>query len=434
MEKASKLGHLDVIGSDWVNSLIENFETNDLFDGSNFDNSIWKEYDPSSAQPLRHIWVVDGSFVTVAENNKELAFVKTALMTIEQSKIERIDKDFPHPVLLQDIMRDSALFHATVFPLKNIKSAKGSIYDTVRHVIYDSMKKDEDGLYFETLKWLAYKKWSNEKSNSPEFFCPHCGRKIESGLNYDVDTGICPLCNKEILLTDMIGFHGDMNEDNAPTSVAIAYMNIMELLMLLTVIRLHWDNQDKTLVTDTLYIKDGPLILRGQYAKLVPNIREFIQFARESGRPIHIMGCEKSGNYFDYLSVVSKFVHCNENTIKYAVLNHGYIRREIQRAPDHVYSFGAKTNWGEKVLVVLDENTHFVLNLTTGEYSPENSFPGFDDVIGAERILSTIPSLVSRKYEGALYPVELVNGIASMSNYPSSKILQYYVRDKLHKS
>jgi hypothetical protein len=430
METASKLGHLDVIGSEWVNSILDDFETNDLYDEKNFNNSIWESYNPEQAKPLRHIWVVDGSYVPVEENNKELAFVKTALMTIEQNKIEKIDKNFPHPLLMQDIMKDSASFHATVFPLKNIKSSKGNIYDTVRHVIFDSMKKAEDGLYFETLKWLSYKKWSDSNDHSPSFECPHCGEKIESGIPYNKDKDICPLCKKEVLLTDMLGFHLDMNEDNAPISVASSYMLVMEMIMLMTVIRLHWDNPDKNLVSDTLYIKDGPLTLNGQYSKLIPNIREFILFAKNNNRPIHIIGCEKSGRFFDYLSIVSRFVK-NDNDIKYAVLNHGFIRKEVQRAPDHGNPYGLRTNWGEKVLVVVDENTHFVLNLTTGIYIPLEDFPKTTDVIGLERILSTIPSLISRKYEGALYPVELVNGIASMSNYPSAKILQAYVRDRL---
>lgn len=52
-----------------------------------------------------------------------------------------------------------------------------------------------------------------------------------------------------------------------------------------------------------------------------------------------------------------------------------------------------------------------------------------EEIMIAKRILATLPSLISRKYEGALYPVELVNGIASMSDYPSAKILQDFVRD-----
>jgi hypothetical protein len=31
------------------------------------------------------------------------------------------------------------------------------------------------------------------------------------------------------------------------------------------------------------------------------------------------------------------------------------------------------------------------------------------------------------KFEGALFPVELANGIASMSNYPSARILERFI-------
>ena len=57
-----------------------------------------------------------------------------------------------------------------------------------------------------------------------------------------------------------------------------------------------------------------------------------------------------------------------------------------------------------------------VLNMSLGEYKPDDDFPLEEDKMGLKRVLA--------KYEGALYPIELVNGIASMSNYPSAKILQ----------
>ncbi len=431
-ESASKLGHLSVIESEWVQSLLKDFETNDLDNAENYEKDIWEEYTIGSAEPLKHIWVSDGSFVPVRENKKELAFVKAALMTVEQNKIETIDKEYPHPLLLQDIMKDSALFHATVFPLRNLKSEKGNIYNTVRNIIFDSMRVDEEGQYFETLKWISYKKWTGEKNHSPSFDCPHCEKKVDEGIPYNQDKGVCPHCGGEVLLTDMVGFHLDMSEENASDVVASRYMLIMEMLMLFTVIRLQWSNRDKKLISDTLFIKDGPMILGGQYAKLVPNIREFFLYAKERGRPIHIISSEKSGAFFDYLSIISKFVKPEPDKIKYAVLNHGYIRRTIQRAPDRGNPYGFRTNWGEKVFVYLDENTHMVLNMTTGFYNKDESYPESTDIIGLDRILATLPSLISRKYEGALYPIELVNGIASMSNYPSAKILQDFVRDMLN--
>jgi hypothetical protein len=63
----------------------------------------------------------------------------------------------------------------------------------------------------------------------------------------------------------------------------------------------------------------------------------------------------------------------------------------------------------------------------TGEYVARGDFPSEIDLIGLRRILATLPSLVSHKFEGALFPVELANGIASMSSYPSARILQRFM-------
>jgi hypothetical protein len=58
------------------------------------------------------------------------------------------------------------------------------------------------------------------------------------------------------------------------------------------------------------------------------------------------------------------------------------------------------------------------------------NFPGPENLIGLPRILATLPSLISNKFEGALFPIELANGIASMSSYPSGKILQRFIEEK----
>jgi hypothetical protein len=68
-----------------------------------------------------------------------------------------------------------------------------------------------------------------------------------------------------------------------------------------------------------------------------------------------------------------------------------------------------------------------VLNVPTGDYNQDPRFPTESHLIGLERILCTIPSLISHKHEGALFPIELANGISSMSSYPSSKILERFL-------
>src|SRR5262249_8286105 len=146
----------------------------------------------------------------------------------------------------------------------------------------------------------------------------------------------CPQCNGTVLLTDMIGFHLDMDEESAPDSIASSYMLIMEHLMLFTAIRLLWHHSDRQLLGDTLFIKDGPLTLRSQYSKLVIPIRAFLQHAKDQSRFIHIIGQEKTGAFADHLAAIAKFAEPHERgkNPSYAVLSHDYVRREIYRSPD----------------------------------------------------------------------------------------------------
>ncbi|MDA8430654.1 MAG: hypothetical protein M0T70_15485 [Geobacteraceae bacterium] len=434
-ESASKLGHLAVVKSPWVKALIAEFESALPQEGDP-SGSTWSSFSSENVQSLSRVWAVDGSFVSVKAAQhppREVAFVKTALLAIDRARLDAIDKEHPHPLLLQDVLRDSAVFHATVFPLKNVRTPLGTNYDAVRHIIRDSMRIDEDGAFYETLKWLAYKKWSKHPTNSPAFNCPHCHIEIKSGLPINTDEGQCPKCDGVVFLTDMLGFHLDMDEESAPDSVASAYMLMMELLMLFTAIRIFWGHSDKSLVTDTLFIKDGPLTLRSQYSKLVPGLRAFLQHAKEIERPVHVIGQEKSGAFFDHLASIVRFPppHSRDEPTSYSVLSHDFVRREVYRSPDLQNPYGSRTNWGEKLYVKFDPGTYMVLNVPTGNYNEAGTFPLADDLIGLDRILATLPSLISHKHEGALFPVELANGIASLSNYPSAKILQHFMEAPL---
>ncbi|MBI1927699.1 hypothetical protein HYR99_26085 [Candidatus Poribacteria bacterium] len=425
-EKASRLGHLDVLKSDLVKELCQSFE--DPEPSITPHNITWEPI-PSSGTALPLVFGVDGSMQPIKSEtppHKALAFVKTALLRIDSYALTKIDRDSPHPFALRDILADSALYHATVFPLRNVSISGLNTYDAIRQIIFESVKDASlKGEPMETLKWIAYEKWDNQEKELPKFDCPHCEEEVAT-LPYDVEEGKCPRCSEKLYITDMLSFHLEMAPDSAPDTIATAYMNIHETLLLFTGIRYFWET-NRDFLSKCLFVKDGPLSIRAQYSKLVAPIRRFLAFAREAGYPVHIIGQEKTGRFADYLQLIGK--HAPVQSI--FIPNNKHITEHIQHRPHRGAPYGSYTNYGAKVFVKINDYHQMVLNIPTGAYK-EN--PKQSDLMGADRILATLPTILSNRYEGALLPIELAHGIASLSTYPSAQILKIFAEKAISKN
>ena len=418
-ERASRLGHLDVLKSDLVNSLIESFEDPqsnlDLSDQNN-----WKKI-VSDSEPLNLIFGVDGSLQAIEADTppyKALAFVKTALLRLDQTALSKLDQDSPNPFALRDILLNSALYHATVFPLRNVGIADTTNYDAIRRILFESIQDPSlDGEPYETLKWISYEKWDNQLKKLPLFECPHCEQTLAT-LDYDADEGTCSNCNGHLFLTDMLGFHQVMTTDAAPNSIASDYMGIHETLLLFTAIRHYWQTKPE-IFNNCLFIKDGPLSIRAQYSKLVAPIRRFLQFALANDITIYLLGQEKTGRFVEHFDML----RASAPTNSFFIPGNQYIREKIQQRPNRGAPYGKDTNYGAKVFVKLNDYTRLVLTIPTGRYIED---PTKDNLIGVNKIFATLPTILSAKYEGGLLPVELAHGIASLSTYPSARILRMF--------
>ena len=279
-ERASKIGHLQVVKSELVGRLVREFQSDtaqSIAEGTNWEPVT------TSEKPLSIVFAVDGSQQPIIGKKppyKELMFVKTALLRIDAAKLEKIDKSAPHPFALRDLLKDAAVYHSTVFPLRHIWLPGETLYHTVRKVAFESLRDDLSGSVLETLKWLAYEKWTADKRQLELFECPHCHDKVAT-LLYDQSEGDCPGCGKHIYITDMLGFHQEMTEDFASENVPSSYRAIHETLLVFTGIKYFWEKDRKT-IPECLFVKDGPLSLRAQYSKLVIPIRKFLSFSLQA--------------------------------------------------------------------------------------------------------------------------------------------------------
>jgi len=107
-----------------------------------------------------------------------------------------------------------------------------------------------------------------------------------------------------LYITDWLGFHQEMGEESAQDTVATTYMMIHETLLLFTAIRSIIGRKNQKFFSECLFVKDGPLSIRAQYSKLVKPIRQFLTYSRDQGRPVHILGQEKSGRFFDHFQFI----------------------------------------------------------------------------------------------------------------------------------
>jgi len=424
-ERASKLGHLEVIKSPLVQKLCQNFDDPNYVPDSS--NALWQKL-PKGEEELKIIFASDGSIQTIESPNppyKAIAFIKTALLKVDQYAISKLDKETPNPFALRDIMKGAALFHSSAFPLRHVLIPGRTIYQTVREIIYESVKdvglnNALDGAMMETLKWIAYEKWNPKpKDYLEEFGCPHCHKNVAT-LPFDTEKGNCPECKGEIFITDMFGLHLTMQEDFAPNQVASDYMAVSETLMIFTPIRYFWEN-NKEMLKKCLMVKDGPLSLRATLAKLSAPIRRFFKFAKENRIEVAMIGQEKTGAFFEHLQLIGN----SATTGSIFIPDNSYIRSDIQHS-NSTSIYGSDTNYGAKVFIKYNDYHKMVINVPTGERGEFVEAPSISNLIAIHKIIATLPTILSNRYEGALLPLELANGVASLSTYPSAKALELF--------
>jgi hypothetical protein len=417
-ERASRLGHLEVLKSDLVMQLLERFEHNTIDVPTNAP--AWEPL-PTAGDPLSIVFGVDGSLQVVPSDSPPhmaLAFVKTALLAVDQYALSKLDKEAPNPFEVRDILAQSAQYHATAFPLRNVSLSGMRNYDAIRQIVYESLKDASlEGEPFETLKWLIFEKWRQGGRELAPFQCPHCEQEVAT-LAYDADEGTCSLCGGKLFVTDFLGFHQEMSLDSAPDSIAASYMAIHETLLLFTAVRYFWQRQ-RQILTTCLFVKDGPLSLYSQYAKLVDPIRRFLAFAKEEGTPIYMMGQEKTGRFTDHLHLIARDTPAGSLFVP----DTAYISEQIQHRTSRSKSYGEDTNYGAKIFVKLSDYHSLVLSIPTGRYVAD---PTYEDLIGADNILATLPTILSHRHEGALLPIELAHSVASLATYPSVPILKIF--------
>lgn len=423
-EHASKLGHVSIINDPFINDLIVSFQ-DITCDDMNTDAKITSSI-PENAPIISNTISIDGSYASIENTQnkkKSLSYIKIASLYLSQKKLNEANEAIVNPDIIREIISKNSDVFSTVLPLNNVVVSSHTPLESLRIIVEKSFYAYEDGMLYDTLRYLLFKKWNENTFKPLTFGCPFCNEEII--IETEQKDYTCNKCKRTIFLTDYLGLHMEINDDNTSESIAVALMQLMEHLTLFSYIRILYTNTPDKL-SEVLFIKDGPLALYSQYSRLIPSMRELLAHINEKYK-INLVGVEKSGVFYEHSEIINTKL---TNVGEYFIPDNKYVFSNIKHGDPQITIYGERVIYGSKVYLKFDDQETAIFSIPTTYFTAN---PMKEDFINIDSILKTLIGLKSRQYTNAILPIVAVNKIASMAMYPSNRILSRFTESILTK-
>jgi hypothetical protein len=429
-EYASKSAHGYIINDPAVNQFLGKCH----FPKSSGEIALPKENLVSikdlTSNPIDNIVAIDGgiSEVTVKKEfpSSTLTFFQFGALVFKLSDLEELEeKPFIDPEDIAELNNIQRLKFA--FPTKNITyQNEVTLINSARRAIYDFCRNEpDDGKLIETLKWLVAEEYSLDIPTYDLANCPVCSHpsvRLEFSQMSDDYMFDCPYCHKEIFLTDVFRLHEAIDNEIGAGGVIAYVTTLLEQLILVHLIKVILETKP-SLLDHTLFIKDGPLAFFGQTANLHKPMRRLINYLQKHNN-LFLAGLEKSGSFVEHADQVAKLIPKNTALI----LDNDYIYKYI--IPGHAdpnNAYGRTTYYGNKLIYKTPEGQVHVVSIPTKDALVT---PSSSDFKNLDVILANIAKLKCDMYDSALLPVALANKLISLSDHPSSVILEKFAKER----
>lgn len=236
----------------------------------------------------------------------------------------------------------------------------------------------------------------------------------------------CPHCGHEHFFSDYLHIGKETPEEWSRQETAIALMSVIETLAIFEVPVHLAKTSQLPKMADTLFVKDGPLLLRAYLSRLVEPIRAFIEWINQQNQSFFLVGIEKTGDFVNYLD---EFAAALPTAGDYFIPSVRFMIEDVAGAVMNEKSYRNRVSYGSKVAIRLS-NEHVVpLSVPTGAKYPLEPKP--NDLLGFPEIARTLSQLTSAQHDNALIPLVLANRAVSISQSPSGSILNDFVMDKI---
>ncbi len=432
-ERASKIAHSQIINDPQVVQFIEHSKLPEPPTGSALRANI--EAIPPESGRVQAVIAIDGglteTFVRSQFPSASIGFITMGPLLLRLDDLRELDQmAFIGPddmARLRSIQR-----YSFAFPTKLVRYADSATFaEGFRRRVHEFLAQG-DGHLMLGLRWLIHRGWRHPGSQEswliPRCPNPGCSRRDVVFEPSGPDIQQCNQCGRPIFAADALRLYERVDEEQGSSGVLGYLLTSLEQVILVHLIRtiIH---MKPALLTEVLFVKDGPLAFFGVTAPLYKPMRELMRHLADAGGQqgplINLIGVQKSGAFVDHANAIGATLSAYEALLP----DNDYIYRYIVPGDPSAQSFGRNTYYGSYVIFKGGVNDLYVGNVPTGDYLPA---PRMADLFNGGDVLRTTCRLRCSMYDNALVPIALANRLVSLADVPSAEILKKFAQRGIH--
>jgi hypothetical protein len=254
----------------------------------------------------------------------------------------------------------------------------------------------------------------------------------EQDIPVGANGAACPACSRHLFPADTLRIHEEVVEEGSNLVALSRLMQVIELLVMVGLTTLLWEQARHDVLQTTLFILDGPMAVYGPPAKLRGRALEFFQqmTATTPGAGPYVCGVEKTGTVVDYAAALARHDAISPGDL--LVLD-AEVLAAVTNTKNPV-AYGKETYWGRKFVYRSADGRVVVFTVLPA------AGPAYDDH-GGQPIPAAYPSLPaildvvdrtgSSMYRDGLIPVALAHSKAAFPIGVGTDVLRLVARRKL---
>jgi len=438
-ERGSRISHSHIINDDEVKNYLNNCEIPVEGEDVDLDRSLIFDVDYPTSNSIDFVIAVDGENITIPVKKRFpsslITFFQFGSLLIKGTDLDDMgQKPFVSPSdinRLKNIEREKF-----VLPTKNVSLKKGVDFKTtVRETIQEFFKKKHSGTtpILETIFWFIFELYdlTTEKKSHKLSKCPHCETANiileKSKMDHMTYSWECThqLCKRQILLTDIFRLFEKIDNEGGAGGIITYLESVIETFLIIHTIKSLIELQSG-LVDQFLFVKDGPLSFGGETANMHKPMLRLLNFLSKQMK-INLIGVETTGAFVDHAKQISDKLKSGQIYL----LSNEHIYKYIQVGNQTEQQYGSTSYYSGKFIYRSQADRIYVLTLPVADHQVYYNKPKLDDLRNVSEILLNVDKLRCDIYENAIIPVAVANKLISLTNHPSSEILERFAKSTM---